>query len=137
MDQRSIVRKVLWTEYNMTPINYGSTWESIELEDGVEKPPKDEFNDKVSNFMKTISVLILRKRRNRFLDETDKYMTIDYPHASDEAKQRWLDYRQALRDLPSNTEDPTNPVWPVRPDEVVPVEETPTEETPVEETPTE
>ena len=44
---------------------------------------------------------------------------------------------QALRDLPSTTEDPTNPVWPVRPDEVVSVEETPIEETPVEETPTE
>ena len=121
----------------MIPINYGSTWESIELEDGVEKPPKDEFNDKVSNFMKTTSELTLRKRRNQFLDQTDKYMTIDYPHASDEAKQRWLDYRQALRDLPSTTEDPANPVWPVRPDEVVPTEETPTEETPTEETPTE
>lgn len=116
MDQRSIVRKVLWTEYNMTPINYGSTWESIELEDGVEKPPKDEFNDKVSNFIKTTSVLTLRKRRNRFLDETDKYMTIDYPHASDEVRQAWFEYRQALRDLPSVTEDPMNPVWPTPPE---------------------
>jgi len=116
MDQRSIVRKVLWTEYNMTPINYGSTWESIELEDGVEKPPKDEFNDKVSNFMKTISVLTLRKRRNRFLDETDKYIVADYPHPTPEMRQAWLDYRQALRDLPANTEDPVNPVWPVPPE---------------------
>jgi hypothetical protein len=24
----------------------------------------------------------------------------------------WLDYRQALRDLPQNTTDPFNPVWP-------------------------
>ena len=119
MDQRSIVRKVLWTEYNMTPINYGSTWESIELEDGVEKPPKDEFNDKVSNFIKTISVLTLRKRRNRFLDETDKYIVADYPHPTPEARQAWLEYRQALRDLPANTEDPANPDWPTRPDEVV------------------
>ena len=116
MDQRNIIRKVLWTEYNMTPINYGSTWEFIELEDGVEKPPKDEFNDKVSNFMKTISALTLRKRRNRFLDETDKYMTIDYPHASDEVRQAWLDYRQALRDLPANTEDPKDPEWPAVPE---------------------
>ena len=46
-------------------------------------------------------------------------------------------YKRLLRDLPSTTEDPTNPVWPVRPDEVVSVEETPIEETPVEETPTE
>lgn len=58
----------------------------------------------------------IRQERNILLDQTDKYMTIDYPHASNEAKQRWLDYRQALRDLPANTEDPENPVWPVPPE---------------------
>jgi hypothetical protein len=26
-----------------------------------------------------------------------------------------LDYRQALRDLPANTTDPENPVWPTAP----------------------
>lgn len=29
--------------------------------------------------------------------------------------QEWLDYRQALRDVPQNTTDPFNPVWPVAP----------------------
>ena len=80
MNQQSLViRKVLWIEYNITPVNYGTTWESIELEDGVEKPPKDEFDEKVSNFVKTTNVLTLRKQRNRFLDETDKYIVADYP----------------------------------------------------------
>ena len=27
----------------------------------------------------------------------------------------WLDYRQALRDLPANTVDPFNPIWPQEP----------------------
>jgi len=27
----------------------------------------------------------------------------------------WLNYRQALRDLPANTADPANPVWPKEP----------------------
>jgi hypothetical protein len=27
----------------------------------------------------------------------------------------WLNYRQALRDLPANTADPANPVWPQEP----------------------
>jgi hypothetical protein len=63
----------------------------------------------------------LRTKRNTLLDQTDKYIVADYPHASEEVRQAWLDYRQALRDLPAN------PVWPVRPDEMVPVEETPTE----------
>ena len=79
----------------------------------------------------------LRKKRNAILEQTDRYATLDYPHLNEAAQQAWFDYRQALRDLPANTEDPTNPVWPVRPDEVVPTEETPTEETPTEETQTE
>ena len=79
----------------------------------------------------------LRKKRNAILEQTDRYATLDYPHLNEAAQQAWFDYRQALRDLPSTTEDPANPVWPVRPDEVVPTEETPTEETSTEETPTE
>ena len=57
----------------------------------------------------------LRTKRNTFLDESDKYVTVDFPHPTPEARQAWLDYRQALRDLPANTEDPANPVWPVQP----------------------
>ncbi len=83
MDQQSLViRKILGVEYNITPVNYGTTWESIELEDGIEKPPKDEFNEKVSNFSNFINILTLRKRRNTLLDQSDKYMTIDFPHAT-------------------------------------------------------
>lgn len=57
----------------------------------------------------------LRRKRNALLDKTDKYGISDYPHPSEEVKQAWLDYRQALRDLPANTEDPSNPVWPQEP----------------------
>ena len=58
---------------------------------------------------------LLREKRDFFLESTDRYATIDFPHATDEAKQAWLDYRQALRDLPANTTDPENPVWPQAP----------------------
>jgi hypothetical protein len=44
----------------------------------------------------------LRRKRNTFLDESDKYVTVDFPHPTPEARQAWLDYRQALRDLPAN-----------------------------------
>lgn len=57
----------------------------------------------------------IRKKRNTLLSKTDYLATIDYPHPSPEAKQAWLDYRQALRDLPANTVDPENPVWPEAP----------------------
>jgi hypothetical protein len=58
---------------------------------------------------------LLRIFRNEYLKETDFIVAIDYPHATPEVRQAWLDYRQALRDLPSTTEDPANPVWPVQP----------------------
>jgi len=57
----------------------------------------------------------LREQRNTLLDKTDKYTVADYPHPTPEIKQAWLDYRQALRDLPTNTMDPSNPVWPIAP----------------------
>lgn len=57
----------------------------------------------------------LREQRNILLDKTDKYIVADFPHATEEARQAWLEYRQALRDLPTNTTDPENPIWPVAP----------------------
>jgi len=58
----------------------------------------------------------IRYFRNTLLNQSDKYVTIDFPHPTPEARQAWLDYRQALRDLPTVTEDPANPVWPVPPE---------------------
>jgi hypothetical protein len=57
----------------------------------------------------------IREQRNVFIQKTDYLATIDYPHATVAKQQEWLDYRQALRDLPSVTEDPLNPVWPTPP----------------------
>jgi len=53
---------------------------------------------------------ILRKLRNQKLSETD-YLALSDVTMSDEMRI----YRQALRDLPANTSDPANPVWPVKP----------------------
>lgn len=58
----------------------------------------------------------LRSDRNRRLSESDAYVTNDRWEAYTEAvRQSWRDYRQSLRDLPANTTDPFNPVWPVKP----------------------
>ena len=75
------------------------------------KPSEEVFNEE----LRKLYVNKLRSKRNMFLDQSDKYIVADYPHPSPEARQAWLDYRQALRDLPSVTEDPKNPVWPVQP----------------------
>ena len=75
------------------------------------KPSEEVFNEE----LRKLYVNKLRSKRNMFLDQSDKYIVADYPHPSPEARQAWLDYRQALRDLPANTVDPANPVWPVQP----------------------
>lgn len=57
----------------------------------------------------------IRVQRDKLLEETDKYTLPDWPHESIEERAKWNTYRQALRDLPSTTEDPANPVWPEKP----------------------
>ena len=52
--------------------------------------------------------------RNELLTKCDWTQLPDAP-LSDEKKQEWNEYRQKLRDLPSNTEDPKNPEWPTPP----------------------
>jgi len=52
----------------------------------------------------------LRQERNRLIAETDYLALSDSTLTTEMAA-----YRQALRDLPANTTDPTNPVWPVKP----------------------
>lgn len=53
----------------------------------------------------------LTLNRNELLQASDWTQVSDAPvdHAA------WAIYRQELRDLPENTEDPRNPVWPTRP----------------------
>ena len=53
---------------------------------------------------------LLREERNRRLAETDYLALADHTLSADMTA-----YRQALRDLPSNTTDPANPVWPTKP----------------------
>ncbi len=54
----------------------------------------------------------LRAERDSRLQATDKYMLSDYP-ISPSDKLLVEEYRSALRDLPEETEDPSEPTWPV------------------------
>jgi hypothetical protein len=61
------------------------------------------------------------KERNQKLCESDHYALPDYPHATNEIKQAWLDYRQALRDFTLTAEPTVNQhneievEWPTKP----------------------
>ena len=52
----------------------------------------------------------LRTKRNQLLAETDYLALSDVTLSTEMAE-----YRQALRDLPANTADPANPVFPTKP----------------------
>lgn len=56
----------------------------------------------------------LRRDRDALLLSSDFTQAPDGPLA-DAKKVEWATYRQALRDLPSNTTDPANPTWPSKP----------------------
>ena len=110
------IRDVLRIDYSVTfPLEWGTTYESIVFPEGYEKPPKDEFEAKLQERLDAQPLKEIRTERNRRLTECDYLGMSDYPHLDYDMKIRWLQYRQELRDLPKNTEDPTNPVWPVPP----------------------
>ena len=97
---------IVWSESNILP-----------------KPSLEEVNSKLDELRLLQPMKQLREERNIKLLETDKYTSIpDWPHPSEEVKQAWVTYRQALRDLPAtatpqldDTGNLTNVTWPTPP----------------------
>ena len=84
----------------------------------------DEVQNKIQELISIESLKKLRKIRDSKLRNTDQYVLPDFPLESDDIKQAWLTYRQALRDLPANspnvsldydTNELTGVEWPVPP----------------------
>jgi len=96
----------------------GNDYSTIKWNDRntISKPSLEEIQSKWDDvIVLKIGLNTLRKERDDLLDQSDKYAIPDWPHSTPEIRQAWLDYRQALRDLPTVTEDPANPDWPVAP----------------------
>lgn len=78
------------------------------------KPTKEEVTEVYEELRRKYPWEILRRERNRRLTDCDwvaiRAFTTDTP-----VPEEWKTYMQALRDLPTNTEDPENPVWPTIP----------------------
>lgn len=74
-------------------------------------PTEAEFDAKYAEIATPFFMEELRVERNKRLAETDWWVLSDRTPTDEQ-----LAYRQALRDLPDNTEDPTNPVWPTKPE---------------------
>ena len=72
------------------------------------KPLRDVDDAVAEN---TIAFAFFRVERNKMLADSDWTQMPDVQVDKD----AWAEYRQALRDLPANTIDPENPVWPTPP----------------------
>ena len=89
-------------------------YDLIKFEDGYEKPSREVFYSKYNELLRNIHLETLRKQRNEKLQHSDFSMLPDH-RLSRENEEEWKVYRQSLRDIPSTTENPENPVWPERP----------------------
>ncbi|WP_018692528.1 tail fiber assembly protein [Algicola sagamiensis] len=58
---------------------------------------------------------LVRTKRDQLLSQSDYTQIADYP-LTDDTRQAWSIYRQALRDLPNNTQHPDEIVWPQAPE---------------------
>jgi hypothetical protein len=74
------------------------------------QPTAEELQAEIARLEAAQPMVELREKRNRRLAETDYFALSDVTLSAEMAS-----YRQALRDLPANTPDPANPVWPVKP----------------------
>jgi len=117
-----------WTEVSDAPLFDKNTqersWDYENIEWVVRNLTQDELNNKTAEKFAS-----LRERRNKLLVQSD-WSQILYAEATDTEvaiyghkdslikdfiAREWAEYRQQLRDLPSNTTDPDNVEWPSPP----------------------
>ena len=84
----------------------------------VEEYLKSE-SDKVRNEDSSVSTEMqwddIRFKRDRLIAETDKTQLLD-SQLTKEAQAEFAEYRQALRDLPQNFDNPDDVIWPEKPE---------------------
>jgi hypothetical protein len=74
------------------------------------EPTETEIQAEIARLTAEQPLVDLRSKRNQLLAETDYFANTDVT-----MPDAMRTYRQALRDLPANTTDPANPVWPTKP----------------------
>lgn len=125
----SIQQDLSWIPSNIHAVQWYDTHGEIEYTDGSPNTHINELgiyeqaiidhnnevqrliDEKYENQLKIDYWENLRKQRNSQLQKCDWTQIEDSPLTQEE-KLSWQNYRQALRDLPANTIDPKNPIWP-------------------------
>ena len=89
-------------------------------------PSKQEVFIKYKELVNNYPMIRLKAIRRGKLKETDFLVMPDYPHSSDSEKQKWLTYRQELRDITKHTTPIldnngflTNVNWPTPPKNIL------------------
>ena len=90
----------------------GTDYTNLVWEDTTTKPTEAEINTKHNEIVADASIRHLRWRRDGLLYDSDWTQVAD----ALVDKEAWATYRQALRDLPANTTDPDNAIWPTKPE---------------------
>ena len=80
-------------------------------ENTLPKPTLEELTEKWNEHLAAQPLKELRQERNKRLAECD-WVVIRSTSTDTPVPDEWKTYMQALRDLPTTTEDPANPVWP-------------------------
>ena len=75
----------------------GSDYTDLEWMDSGQQPSKEEVEAKIKELNAAEPMRLLRIERNKKIAETDWRMLPDHTPSDD-----WINYRQALRDLPAS-----------------------------------
>ena len=99
------IAKTLSEKYNGTQWNLvANDYDQLAWDDtnAIPKPSLEELEQKWQEILSEKPLKLLRQQRDERLAETDKYTSVpDYPHGTELDKQKWLDHRQTLRDIPT------------------------------------
>jgi len=90
---------------------YDSASNIVRCEDKIDEVPEATIEE-LEAFKLEMDIRDVRGNRNRLLAESDWTQNRDVVLSND---AEWKTYRQALRDLPANVTDWTNPPWPTKP----------------------
>ena len=92
-------------------LTYNSLSNTVRCEDKIDEVPEATIEE-LEAFKLEMDKDYVRGKRNSLLGESDWTQNRDVVLSND---TEWKTYRQALRDLPANTTDWTNPPWPTKP----------------------
>jgi len=119
-----VLLNLLQDIYPDASIECSTTYESIILYNTTEPlVPESIIIDKYPAYNLAHNLHIFRYGRYMRLLQSDMYGLTDFPFPSEENKQAWLAYRQALRDIITTYPEPEtdendnliNIVWPAKP----------------------